>query len=162
MNIRPAHPDDDAALLAIDFATWTQLVSPTPVPTPPDRPAFFSEKRQPELYQVAELDGVVSGYVDLHQDIPIPSHAHVRQIGGLAVAPAAQGKGVGGQLLEAAVNVARQQGATKVTLRVLGHNTGARRLYERRGFVVEGVLKGEFLLEGQLVDDVLMARYLGS
>jgi ribosomal protein S18 acetylase RimI-like enzyme len=160
MNIRPARATDDAALLAIDFATWTQLVSPTPVPTPADRPTFFREGRPPEMYLVAEIDGVVRGYVDLHQDIPIPSHAHVRQIGGLAVAPEAQGKGVGRHLIEAAVTAAKQQGATKVTLRVLGHNTGARRLYERCGFVVEGVLEGEFILDGQPVDDVLMARYL--
>lgn len=160
MNIRPARIEDDAALLAIDFATWTQLVSPTPAPTPADRKTYFSERRTLESHQVAEVDGVVSGYVQLHQDIPIESHAHVRQIGGLAVAPEAQGKGVGRHLVEAAVNAARQQGATKVTLRVLGHNTGARRLYERCGFVVEGVLKGEFVLEGQLIDDVLMAHYL--
>jgi len=40
---------------------------------------------------------------------------------------------------------------------VLGHNVGARRLYERCGFVPEGVLRGEFLLEGRYVDDVLVA-----
>jgi RimJ/RimL family protein N-acetyltransferase len=161
MNIRPARAEDDAALLAIDFATWTQLVSPTPVPTREERKTFFSERRPMETYQVAEVDGVVSGYVELHQDIPIASHEHVRQIGGLAVAPEAQGKGVGRHLVEAAVTTAKQQGdITKVTLRVLGHNAGARRLYERCGFVVEGILKGEFILEGQLVDDVLMAYYL--
>jgi hypothetical protein len=49
------------------------------------------------------------------------------------------------------------EATSKVTLRVLGHNVGARRLYERCGFVPEGVLRGEFLLEGRYVDDVLMA-----
>ena len=33
----------------------------------------------------------------------------------------------------------------------------ARGLYEAAGFEVEGVLRGEFLLEGDYVDDVLMA-----
>lgn len=47
-----------------------------------------------------------------------------------------------------------------MTLRVLGHNTGARRVYERCGFVVEGVLRGEFRIDGQDVDDILMARSL--
>ena len=41
-------------------------------------------------------------------------------------------------------------------------NPGARRLYERAGFVVEGVLRGEFVLDGVPVDDVLMARYLAG
>ena len=159
VTIRPARAEDDATLLAIDFATWNTTVSPTPVPTPADRTSFFTESRLPERYLVAELDGVV-GYVELHQNIPIPSHTHVREIGGLAVDPRAQGRGVGRDLVEAAVAAATRQDATKVTLRVLGHNPGARRLYERCGFVVEGVLKGEFLLDGQLVDDILMARYL--
>ena len=40
-------------------------------------------------------------------------------------------------------------------------NPSARRLYEFCGFRVEGVLRGEFLIGGVLVDDVLMARDLG-
>ncbi|MYV52865.1 GNAT family protein, partial [Streptomyces sp. SID3212] len=55
---------------------------------------------------------------------------------------------------------ARNQGARRLTLRVLGHNTPARRLYEAEGFAVEGVLPGEFLLDGEYVDDVLMGRSL--
>jgi RimJ/RimL family protein N-acetyltransferase len=41
---------------------------------------------------------------------------------------------------------------------VLGPNAAARALYESCGFTVEGVLREEFLLDGQYVDDVLMAR----
>ncbi|MCZ9342980.1 GNAT family N-acetyltransferase, partial [Streptomyces sp. TRM76130] len=36
----------------------------------------------------------------------------------------------------------------------------ARRLYESEGFVVEGVLPGEFLLDGGYADDVLMGKSL--
>jgi len=64
---------------------------------------------------------------------------------------------VGRALVEAAKWEAHRRGATKLTLRVLAPNTGARRLYEACGFVVEGVLVGEFLLDGRPVDDVLMA-----
>jgi ribosomal protein S18 acetylase RimI-like enzyme len=160
VNVRPARTEDDAALLAIDLETWTSAVSPAPVPG--DRTSFFSEDGETDGYLVAELDGVVSGYVSLHQNIPLPSHTHVLEINGLAVAQKAQGQGVGQHLVEAAVTAAAEQGATKVTLRVLGPNAGARRLYERCGFAVEGVLKGEFILDGQPVDDVLMARHLTS
>jgi RimJ/RimL family protein N-acetyltransferase len=50
----------------------------------------------------------------------------------------------------------------RITLRVLSTNPAARRLYESCGFVVEGVLRGEFLLEGREVDDVLMAWSVGG
>jgi RimJ/RimL family protein N-acetyltransferase len=43
---------------------------------------------------------------------------------------------------------------------VLGTNPAARALYEAYGFVVEGVQREEFLLDGRYVDDVLMALQL--
>lgn len=160
MDIRAARDGDGAALLEIDFVTWTPVVSPAPAPTREERSSFFVDGRGPDSYLVAEIDGKVSGYVSLHQSIPLPSHAHVLEINGLAVDPSAQGRGVGLALVKGAVAEAVRRGAKKVTLRVLGENAGARRLYERCGFVVEGVLRGEFMLDGKLVDDVLMARRL--
>ncbi|MYW00343.1 GNAT family protein, partial [Streptomyces sp. SID3343] len=51
----------------------------------------------------------------------------------------------------------RRRGARRITLRVLGGNASARALYRSCGFVIEGVLEGEFLIAGRYVDDVLMA-----
>lgn len=159
--IRPATIDDDAELLEIDHATWSPAASPG---TRPDRardPAFFREQHGgPDGFLVAELDGVVVGYVALHPAGDLASHAHVRIIDGLGVLPAAQGRGVGEALVRAAVERARAEGAAKVTLRVLGTNPTARRLYERCGFAVEGVLVGEFVIDGSPVDDVWMALHL--
>ena len=42
-------------------------------------------------------------------------------------------------------------------MRVLAPNEAARQLYEQSGYVVEGVLRGEFFLDGEYVDDMLMA-----
>jgi ribosomal protein S18 acetylase RimI-like enzyme len=79
---------------------------------------------------------------------------------GLAVVDSARGAGAGRALLRAAQDEARSRGARRITLRVLGHNTPGRKLYESEGFVVEGILPEEFLLGGQYVDDVLMGRSL--
>ena len=68
--------------------------------------------------------------------------------------------GAGRHLVEAAVEEARKRGARKLSLRVLGGNTAARRLYEACGFVVEGILRDQFLLGDRYVDDIFMARYL--
>ncbi|MFE7479343.1 GNAT family N-acetyltransferase [Streptomyces sp. NPDC057552] len=102
----------------------------------------------------------IAGYIRLVLPTPLASNAHVRQIQGLAVAPWARGAGVGRTLLRAACAEARRQGANRITLRVLGHNTPARALYASEGFAVEGVLSGEFFLHGRYVDDVLMGRSL--
>ena len=52
----------------------------------------------------------------------------------LAVSPAAQGRGIGRELVEASVNFARQQGAQRVTLLSSSRLGPALRLYERAGF----------------------------
>jgi len=49
------------------------------------------------------------------------------------------------------------RGARKLSLRVLGGNVAARRLYESCGFMAEGILREEYFLGGRYVDDVLMA-----
>ncbi|WP_143650286.1 GNAT family N-acetyltransferase, partial [Streptomyces tricolor] len=77
-----------------------------------------------------------------------------------AVADEARGRGIGRALVRAAVAEARRRGARRLTLRVLAHNTPARSLYEAEGFAVEGVLPGEFLIDGRYVDDVCMGRSL--
>ncbi len=103
---------------------------------------------------------VIAGYVRVVPPTPLVCNAHVRQIQGLAVAGWARGRGVGRSLIRAACGHARGEGANRITLRVLGHNSPARALYASEGFAVEGVLRGEFFLHGRYVDDVLMGRPL--
>ena len=158
ITIRTARGEDEPVLAEIDQRTWTSVVSPAPAP-PPGTP-FFDEDARPENFLVADDGGTVAGYVRLAEGFGIPAHRHVLVIGGLAVTPDRQRPGIARRLVEAAVAEARQRGARKVKLRVLGHNTGARRVYERCGFVVEGVLRAEFRIDGRDVDDSLMARPL--
>lgn len=55
----------------------------------------------------------------------------------IAVAPGNQGKGIGGQLIDAAVARAAGEGMRKAGLLVSTDNPAAQRLYERMGFKVE-------------------------
>ncbi|MFH0520219.1 GNAT family N-acetyltransferase [Streptomyces sp. M41] len=156
-RIRTALPDDEEELSHLDRATWSPLHAVMPEPQPPYGP-FFDERHVPDDYLVAELDRRIVGYIRLALATPLACNAHVRQIQGLAVCDEARGRGVGRALIRAAVEEARRRGARRLTLRVLGHNTPARKLYEAEGFVVEGVLPEEFFLDGAYVDDVLMGR----
>ncbi len=159
MEVRLAEPADEDALLALDRAGWNWLTSPAPVPDP-ERP-FFDERTDPADVLVAVVEGAIAGYVRLGRPNELAASDHVRMIKGIAVADAFRRQGVGGALLDAAVAEARARGARRLTLHVLGPNEAARRLYESAGFVVEGVQRDEFLLEGRYVDDVLMALDLG-
>ncbi|WP_432085351.1 MULTISPECIES: N-acetyltransferase family protein [unclassified Streptomyces] len=157
--IRVAVHGDDAGLGVLDRVTWSTLHAVVPAPVPPYGP-FFDERHLPEDYLVAVRGGALVGYVRVAQPIPLASHAHVLQIQGLVVAESARGEGVARGLLRAAMDRARERGATRLTLRVLGHNAPARALYASEGFAVEGVLPGEFLIDGRYVDDVCMGRSL--
>lgn len=149
---------DSEALARIDTVTWSPRVTPASRRDPEE--PFFGERADPGDVLVVEDDGDVVGYVAIHQPIPLPSHRHVLEINGLAVEPRHQGRGVGRLLVEESKKEARRRGARKLSLRVLAPNHSARRLYESCGFVVEGTLRAEFLLEGEEVDDVLMACQL--
>ncbi|MBT2393710.1 GNAT family N-acetyltransferase [Streptomyces sp. ISL-1] len=159
-HIRPALRTDEEALGELDRETWSPLHAVQPRPRPP-YDSFFDSNHRPEDFLVAEeADGTVTGYIRLVPPTPLACNQHVRQIQGLAVADRARGEGTGRALVRAAFDQARRQGAVRITLRVLGHNRPARALYESEGFAVEGVLPGEFCLDGQYVDDVMMGRSL--
>jgi ribosomal-protein-alanine N-acetyltransferase len=79
-------------------------------------------------YVVAEADGRLVGYAGL---LAPGLEADVQT---MAVAPAAQGAGVGRQLLDALIDEARVRGATSLLLEVRADNEAAIALYRRRGF----------------------------
>jgi ribosomal protein S18 acetylase RimI-like enzyme len=158
VTVRPARQDDDAALLEVDRATWSRYTSPAP--RPPDG-AFFSARTRPENVLVAELGGRVVGYGKIEHPTELPASAHVWHVTGLGVDPAHEGHGAGRALMEGLIELARERGGRRMTLRVFAPNERARRLYERLGFEIEGVLRREFMVGDQeYVDDVLMARDL--
>ncbi|MEU7716412.1 GNAT family N-acetyltransferase [Streptomyces tibetensis] len=158
-RIRTARTEDGDELALLDRLVWSHLHAVMPQPQPP-YPPFFGERHAPEDCLVAELGDRLAGYVLLGFPTPLASNRHVRQIQGLAVAEEDRGRGVGRALVRAAVDEARRSGARRITLRVLGHNKPARALYAAEGFVVEGVMPEEFLLDGAYVDDVMMGRFL--
>nr|WP_269326875.1 ribosomal protein S18-alanine N-acetyltransferase [Kineosporia mesophila] len=92
---------------------------------------FWSELAHPgtRWYVVAEsLEDEVLGYAGL---LAPGAEADVQTV---AVAPAAQGRGVGRQLLDALIDQALAREATTLLLEVRADNDQAIRLYTRRGF----------------------------
>ena len=156
--IRAARPEDERELAGLNRAAWSWLSDVAP--PPPEGAGVFDERHPPEQYLLAVLAGRIVGYVRQVPPTPLVSNRHVRQIQGLAVDGSVRGRGIGRALVEAACDAARVEGARRISLRVLGHNAPARRLYERCGFRTEGSLTEEFLIDGRYVDDIWMARRL--
>jgi len=162
VTVRVARAGDEAALTRLDAVAWTPASGFPSVTERVNDPfyTFFTDDSPPRAHLVAELDGRLAGYIRLRPVTPLPENAHVLGIVGLAVTPGARRRGVGSALLAAAEQLARARGARKLSLRVLGTNEAARCLYERLGFECEGIQRGEFLIGGRLVDELLMAKHL--
>ena len=155
---RTARQEDEPGLVELDRVTWSGAVSPTPAPGGDD--PFFAPGRQPEDVLVAEADGAVVGYVLISPGHPIPSHAHVMDLRGLAVSPDRQGAGIGRHLVDAALTECGRRGARRVRSQVLSTNPASLAVHRALGFEVEGVAKGEFMIDGERVDNVLLACWL--
>jgi ribosomal protein S18 acetylase RimI-like enzyme len=160
VRVRVARPSDQDALVAMERSAWTAQSGFPSVIQASSLPGvgFFSDANPPQVHLVAELHDAVVGYIRLKPPTSLPENAHVLHVSGIAVRPDARRRGIAAALMTAAEPFARNCGAVKISLRVLSTNKPAMALYERLGYVREGVLRGEFIIDGQYVDDVMMAK----
>jgi ribosomal-protein-alanine N-acetyltransferase len=70
------------------------------------------------------------------------------------------GRGIGRCLMDAMEAWARPLGVRRLDLRVMVHNERAINLYLRCGFCIEGRTRGEYCIDGELVDAYIMGKIL--
>lgn len=156
--IRPVHEDDAPAVWRI---ARQHGVIETILTLPSDRLQQRIETLKgltaDDHWFVAEVGGEVVGLAGMHVGTGRLRHSGYVF---LFVAREWQRQGIGGRLLEALLDVADNWlMLRRVELTVFADNTCARALYERYGFVVEGLRKMSVISDGQLHDEYLMARY---
>ena len=101
----------------------------------------------------------VVGHASLFTTSTSPRRMHVRGLG-IAVASAWQGQGVGNQLMHALLNWADNwAGVLRIELNVYADNHPAIALYQRHGFVQEGLMRAMALKDGVYADLLAMARF---
>lgn len=71
-----------------------------------------------------------------------------------------RGQGIGTKLFDALDTWAKKKGITRLELTVMCPNTVAKHLYEKNGFVVEGIKKNSIFSEGKYIDEYYMAKML--
>ena len=108
------------------------------------------------LWIVAESHGQILGEAKL-KVFPIKrlSHSGIFSIG---VHPDFQSQGIGTALTLSTIEWAEKQGLTRIELYVLNNNPKALGLYQKCGFIKEGIRKNFLRMEdGSYVDDQIMA-----
>lgn len=105
---------------------------------------------------VAEAGGQLVGYVEAEGGIYRRTRHSAYVV--IGVRGDWQGRGVGRALVSALEEWAQAQRLRRLELTVRVDNHRARRLYERMGFVAEGVRRGSLLVGDELVDEIAMAR----
>jgi putative acetyltransferase len=117
----------------------------------------FAEADRNYVQLVALIDDKVVGNIGLHREI---AHRRSHAAGiGMAVHDAYAGRGVGSALMAAVVELAeRWWNIKRLELSVYADNARAIALYERFGFVREGLFKAYAWRDGEYVDSLAMAR----
>jgi ribosomal protein S18 acetylase RimI-like enzyme len=141
--IRPATREDAPAVAAINHRGWTVAYAPfvdaALLPTNEDPEAWAERLEHPDYRTlVADRDGTVCGFVSFGPTEPIddePDRTGI--ILALYVDADAQGQGMGGALLDAALDGLRAQGMRQAVLWTFVDNAPARAFYERRGWTPE-------------------------
>ena len=101
----------------------------------------------------------VVGWASLNRFNPRPAYDHVTDFS-VYVDREWRGKGIGRQLLDTLVELARQIGFHKMVLSALASNDAGIRLYTRAGFSPVGIYREQGQLDGIWVDTVIMEKLL--
>lgn len=109
------------------------------------------------LQLVALHGGQVIGNIGLKQ-YPRVRRMHAGELG-MGVSAAWQNKGIGSQLMAAALDIADNwMNLRRIELTVFADNKAAQALYRKFGFEEEGTLREYAVRDGGLVDVICMAR----
>jgi GNAT superfamily N-acetyltransferase len=139
--IRPATLADQEPVLAMarrladfELPPWRTEAEVVAAETRALAAAFEQGRNADDLFVAVDPDGGVLGFVFLERPVDYftrEPHGHVSM---LAVARAAEGKGVAAALMRRAEEWARANGFARLTLNVFDGNARARALYERLGY----------------------------
>jgi ribosomal protein S18 acetylase RimI-like enzyme len=163
MNIRPITENDIEAFNAVVGAVARERDYLTFLDCPPmdGTREFVLDNIKNHHPQFLALDGeAVVGWCDITPPSTREVHRHVGVLG-IGLLPPYRGRGLGRQLMQAALDAARAKGLTRIELKVRATNTRARALYEKMGFVLEGTLRRDWCVDGQCYDTHVMGLVWG-
>lgn len=161
VTIRPFHPDDAADQYTIvSHPRVAELLLQVPSMELAETEQWAVSEKNGRHRLVADWNGRLIGAIHITQYLR-PRMMHGGHLG-MMVHPDAWGQGVGGKLVEAALNLADNWlNLHRLELEVFTHNKPAIHLYEKFGFEREGMRKKVMFGNGRFLDDYVMARLHG-
>lgn len=165
-TIRTAQPDDAALLLehikkSADETTFLAFNSSEFTMTLEEEAHYLHNALETDtaIYLIALVDTKIIGNIPFRTG----RRCRTRHVGefGMAVQQAFWGQGVGSALLDRLIAWGKAHDTVqKITLKVRMDNPRAIALYEKKGFVREGILRKENLIDGVLYDLASMALFV--
>jgi RimJ/RimL family protein N-acetyltransferase len=161
-TLRRARPTDGpgiARLLAAVRAEGQWLVTTPDAVSDPSEGFWITEmiRREEHLAIVAEADGDVVGNVLVSTERNLPTE-HIATLS-ICVADGWRDVGIGSALVASAQAWVRERGLRKLALGVFPDNARAIAVYERAGFVREGLRRGQYRSGDAYRDELLMAWF---
>jgi RimJ/RimL family protein N-acetyltransferase len=161
-TLRPARPTDGRGLARLFAAVRREgrwLITAPGAVSEPSESFWISEmiRAAEHLVLVAEADGEVVGNVLVSVDRGV-STEHIGVLS-ITIADGWRDVGIGSELVATAQRWARERGLHKLSLGVFPDNERAIAVYEKRGFVREGLRRMQYRSGGAFRDEVLMAWF---
>lgn len=160
VEIRPSTPDDFPAFWqCLDaVARERRFLAMVEAPSQAEARAFLQHARAGGMIQFVAITGSdVIGWCDI-TPIRWEGFRHSGRLG-MGVLDGFRGQGLGTRLLFCTMQAAREAGLTRVELEVFRTNTAAVALYQRHGFVEEGIKRAARVIDG-ITDDVMCMALL--
>ena len=154
-------PDDIEAICVIHNQGIVDRIATldSTLRTPDDTRTWLGERGPRHPVLVAEVDGTVVGWASLNSFNARAAYDHVADFS-VYVERAWRGKGIGRELLDRLIEIARGVGFHKMVLAAMAHNAAGIALYTRAGFARVGIYHEQGQLDGRWVDVVIMEKIL--
>ncbi|MBU9714727.1 GNAT family N-acetyltransferase [Bacillus tamaricis] len=160
VTLRPAEIED-----AFDIITNVECIiqegkyiQKEKVRTVEEEKAFIEEmKVKDNMYAAVDVDGHVVGIARcIRGDLNMKRHTGLFRTW---LSKEAQGKGLGNKIMDYTLEWGKIHQLHKICLTVFASNQIAKQLYEKYGFVVEGVQREQVLIGNNFDDEIFMAYF---
>ncbi|UCZ55275.1 GNAT family N-acetyltransferase [Bacillus shivajii] len=160
VTLRPAVKDDafDIITNVQDIIQQGRYIQKEKVRTIEEEQSFIQEMIEKDnMYVAVDIGGHVVGIARLIRgDLKMKRHTALFRTW---LSKDAQGKGLGKKIMEYTLEWGRIHQLHKICLTVFAENKVAKQLYERYGFVTEGVQREQIYIDGKYDDEIFMAYF---